>query len=122
MVHPECRPDVLKLADAVLSTEGMVTYARTSPADRFIVVTECGLSDRLFLELPDKVFYRACQLCRYMKANRLEDLIDSLEKLQFEIVIPEPVRVRAEAAVRRMLDLSAAAAKPQAPLQPALAR
>jgi quinolinate synthase len=122
MVHPECRPDVLKLADAVLSTEGMVTYARSSPADRFIVVTECGLSDRLFLELPEKVFYRACQMCRYMKANRLEDLVDSLEKLQFEVVIPEPVRVRAEAAVRRMLDLSAAPAKPAAPRQPALSR
>jgi quinolinate synthase len=118
IVHPECRPDVVDLADAVLSTEGMVKYAKESPAQHFIVVTECGLSDRLFLELPEKVFYRACQLCRYMKANRLEDLIDSLEKLQFEIVIPEPVRVRAEAAVRRMLAMSAAAPRtPAAPLR-----
>ncbi len=107
MVHPECRPDVVDLADAVLSTEGMVTYAKQSPAGSFIVVTECGLSDRLFMELPEKTFYRACQLCRFMKANRLEDLVDSLEKLQFEITMPEPVRQRAEAAVRRMLDLSA---------------
>jgi len=118
IVHPECRPDVVDLADAVLSTEGMVKYAKESDAQSFIVVTECGLSDRLFMELPEKVFYRACQLCRYMKANRLEDLIDSLEKLQFEIAIPEPVRIRAEAAVRRMLDLSSASAR--APRPPAL--
>ncbi|HEV7765719.1 MAG TPA: quinolinate synthase NadA, partial [Thermoanaerobaculia bacterium] len=47
LVHPECRPDVAKLADAVLSTSGMVRYAKERPATRFLVVTECGLSDRL---------------------------------------------------------------------------
>ncbi len=106
IVHPECRPDVLDLADAVLSTEGMVRYARESEAEAFIVVTECGLSDRLFIELPHKTFYRSCQLCRFMKANRLEDLVDSLEKLQFAVDVPEPVRSKAAAAVRRMLELT----------------
>lgn len=124
LVHPECRPDVVELADAVLSTEGMVRYARESEADKFIVVTECGLSDRLFMELPHKVFYRACQLCRFMKANRLEDLVASLERLQFKIDIPEATRVRAEAALRRMLELSTPAASPPPPSRslPALVR
>src|SRR5204863_4953835 len=47
LVHPECRPDVAKLADAVLSTSGMVRWAKERPASRFLIVTECGLSDRL---------------------------------------------------------------------------
>lgn len=109
IVHPECRPDVLALADAVLSTEGMVRYARESAADKFIVVTECGLSDRLFIELPHKTFYRSCQLCRFMKANRLEDLVASLERNQYAVDVPEPARTRAAAAVRRMLEITAAA-------------
>jgi quinolinate synthase len=119
LVHPECRPDVTALADAVLSTEGMVRYATGSAAREFIVVTECGLSDRLHIELPDKVFYRTCQLCRFMKANRLEDIVDSLDKLQFEVTVPEEVRIRAERAVRRMLDL-AAPVVPVSPAEPAM--
>ncbi len=120
LVHPECRPDVVALADAVLSTEGMVTYARKSEAARFIIVTECGLSDRLYLEMPEKTFYRACQLCRYMKANRVEDLVASLERMQFEITMPEDTRVRAERAVNRMLELGGGAPRP-APRVPVLA-
>lgn len=120
LVHPECRPDVVAQADAVLSTEGMVTYARQSPAERFIIVTECGLSDRLFLEMPTKSFYRACQLCRYMKANRLEDVVASLERMQVEITMPEDVRARAERAVNRMFELGGGAPKP-APRVPVLA-
>jgi quinolinate synthase len=112
LVHPECRPDVVAMADAVLSTEGMVRYAKAQPAKQFIVVTECGLSDRLYLEVPDKTFYRACQICRYMKANRAEDIVASLERMQFEIVLPESVRAPAEAAVRRMLELTAPARAP----------
>jgi quinolinate synthase len=46
LAHPECRTDVLRLADAVLSTSAMVRYAATSEADKFLVVTECGLSER----------------------------------------------------------------------------
>ena len=66
IAHPECRSDVLALADAVLSTSGMVDYARQSTGRDFLVVTECGLSDRLLLELPEKRFYKACKLCQYM--------------------------------------------------------
>src|SRR5437868_9416867 len=50
LVHPECRKDVADLANAVLSTSGMVRYAKENPAKRFLVVTECGLSDRLAME------------------------------------------------------------------------
>ena len=105
LAHPECRADVLKLADAVLSTSGMVRYAKESDAHEFLVVTECGLSDRLILEVPDKKFYKSCKLCHYMKMITIEGVRDSLRTLEPEITVPEDVRVRAERALLRMLEL-----------------
>ena len=107
LAHPECRADVLKLADAVLSTSGMVRYAHQSPAKEFLIVTECGLSDRLLLEVPDKRFYKSCRLCAYMKMITLDATRDALQNLAPEITIPEDVRVRAAHALERMLELSA---------------
>jgi len=105
VVHPECRSDVLALADAVLSTSGMIDYARKSDAREFLVVTECGLSDRLLLELPEKKFYKACKLCQYMKMITLEETAEALRRMQHSIVIEEAVRARAERAIRRMFEL-----------------
>ena len=104
LVHPECRPDVARLADAVLSTSGMVRYAKERPASRFLVVTECGLSDRLAMEVPDKTFVKGCKLCTFMKVTTLEDVRDSLLHLRYEIDVPEEVRVPAERALRRMFE------------------
>ncbi|MGH7841809.1 MAG: quinolinate synthase NadA [Candidatus Binataceae bacterium] len=107
LAHPECREDVLALADAVLSTSAMVRYAQESPADKFLIVTECGLSDRLLMEIPDKHFYKACKLCRYMKMITLEGTRDALEHLRYEITLSEEVRAGARRALERMLELSA---------------
>ncbi|TMB04942.1 MAG: quinolinate synthase NadA [Deltaproteobacteria bacterium] len=105
LAHPECRRDVLALADAVLSTSGMVRYARESDAREFLVVTECGLSDRLLLEVPGKKFYKSCKLCHYMKMITLEGTRDALRDLEPEIVLAEDVRVRAARALERMFEL-----------------
>jgi quinolinate synthase len=107
IVHPECRPDVLALADAVLSTSGMIRYARESDANEFLVVTECGLSDRLLLELPEKRFYKSCKLCAYMKMITLDDTRRALAEMRFPIELEESVRAGAERSLRRMLELSA---------------
>jgi quinolinate synthase len=107
LAHPECRTDVLALADAVLSTSAMVRYARESDADKFLVVTECGLSDRLLMELPDKRFFKACKLCRYMKMITLPGVVDSLQNLRFEITLSDEVRDGARRALERMLELGA---------------
>jgi quinolinate synthase len=106
LVHPECRDDVVALADAALSTSGMIDYARQSTADRFLAVTECGLSDMLQIAVPEKQFYRACKICRFMKAISLDDVEASLERRQFEITLPEGVRVNASRAIRRMFELT----------------
>ena len=107
LVHPECRPDVARLADAVLSTSGMVRYAKERPEKRFLVVTECGLSDRLAMEVPDKTFVKGCKLCTFMKVTTLEDVRDSLKFMRYEIEVPEEIRVPAERALQRMFDATA---------------
>ncbi|MEK6372264.1 MAG: quinolinate synthase NadA [Acidobacteriota bacterium] len=107
LVHPECRADVAKLADAVLSTSGMVKYAKERSASRFLVVTECGLSDRLAMEVPEKTFLKGCKLCTFMKVTSLEDVRDSLKLMRYEIEVPEDVRVPAERALQRMFEATA---------------
>jgi quinolinate synthase len=106
LVHPECRDDVLKLADAALSTSGMIDYAKQSNASEFLAVTECGLSDMLQIAVPEKHFYRACKICRFMKAITLDNVEESLAKMQFEITLDEEVRLRAGHAIQRMFDLT----------------
>ena len=107
IAHPECRKDVLVIADEVLSTSAMMRYAKESPADKFLIVTECGLSDRLLLEVPNKHFYKACKLCRYMKMITLEGTLDALRHLRYEIELPDEVRAGAKHALERMLELGA---------------
>jgi len=106
LAHPECRSDVLGLADAVLSTSGMIQYAKESSVSEFLIVTECGLSDRLLLELPEKRFYKVCQLCHYMKMITLKNTVDSLRLNRHEITLSEEVRRGAERALLRMFELS----------------
>ena len=105
VVHPECPPEVIEMADHVASTEGMVRLA--ADHDSLIVGTEIGLLDRLRREFPDKRFYplSAFAVCRNMKMTDLPRLLWSMETEQYDIEIPENVRVRAESALRRMLEV-----------------
>lgn len=112
VAHPECTYAVRILADEVCSTEKMISYCKSSPAKSFIIVTESGMLHRLRREIPGKEFiagptdHCACADCRYMKMNTLEKLHDALLNLEPEIIIPEPIRARAELPIRRMLELS----------------
>jgi len=105
MVHPECPPKVIDEADEVLSTSGMVRFAKESSAQTFLVGTEEGMLYRLKKENPGKTFYSAgtAKMCRGMKATRLEDLYQSFAKEQYGIEIPEPIMDRARTALERML-------------------
>ena len=113
VAHPECTHAVRLLADEVCSTEKMISYCRESPSQAFVIVTESGMLHRLRRELLGKHFipgptdHCACADCRYMKMNTLEKLRDALANLAPEILIPEPIRARAERPIRRMLELSA---------------
>jgi quinolinate synthase len=105
MAHPECRPDVLALADAVLSTSGMLRYAAENDAKEFIVVTEQGLLHGLRKAAPFKRFYTLDPepVCPNMKMTTLAKVRDSLVVLEPRIEVPEDVRVAALASVERMI-------------------
>jgi quinolinate synthase len=108
VAHPECRPEVLELADKVLSTSGMLRYAEEVKASEFIVGTEVGLLYPLKKANPDKNFYPASEqmLCPDMKKISLEDVARSLEYMEGEVNVPEDIRQSAFKAVQRMVALS----------------
>ncbi|MBI5905954.1 MAG: quinolinate synthase NadA [Deltaproteobacteria bacterium] len=105
VVHPECPPEVVEMADAVLSTSGMYGFCRRSPAAEFIVGTEMGILYRLRKENPGKRFHIASRalICPNMKLTTLEDVRDSLVSMSPVVTVPEDIRVRAKRALDAML-------------------
>jgi quinolinate synthase len=105
VVHPECRPDVIDLADEVLSTSGIVRYAAREDVKELIVGTEVEILHRLSKENPGKRFIPASDkaVCPDMKKITLDKILRSLETMQPEVRVPEAIRLRAKAAVERML-------------------
>lgn len=110
--HPECRDEVRAMADHICSTEKMISFCRESEASTFIIVTESGILHRLRKLVPDKQFIGvgtegcSCAECEFMKLNTLEKLRDCLRDLSPEVRLPEDLRLRAEAPLLRMLELS----------------
>jgi quinolinate synthase len=121
VVHPESLREVRDLADAVCSTEKMITYCKTSPAKRFVIVTESGIIHRMQKECPGKKFLCApvfdvmrmpsdncrCSECKYMKLNTLEKVRDCMKNLAPRIELPEEILRRARLPIERMLEISA---------------
>ncbi len=107
MAHPECRPETSALADQVLSTGGMLRFARSTDKKEIIVATEVGIIYRLRKENPDKIFIAASEqaVCPRMKLITLDKILDSLESMSPVVKVPEAVRVRAQKAVDRMLEI-----------------
>jgi quinolinate synthase len=108
VVHPECSLDVISLADEVLSTGGMIKFAKKTDARRIIVATESGLIYRLEKENPDKQFISVSEqaVCPNMKMTRLEELLLALEKNQHIIKVPENIAKLAKIPIERMLEAS----------------
>ncbi|GAB4388558.1 MAG: quinolinate synthase NadA [Thermodesulfovibrionales bacterium] len=109
MAHPECRPEVLELADHVTSTSGMLRYARASSEREFIVGTEVGLMYRLRKENPDKTFHplRRDMICPNMKKTTLKSVHRALTEMVNVIKVPEAIRVPAKRSLDRMLETTA---------------
>jgi len=107
MVHPECLPQVVALADAVLSTSQMVKFAGASDAKEFVVGTEVGLVYRLKQDNPKKEFYPASEraVCPNMKRTTQEKILWALEELKEEVRVPDNIRRRAKKAIDRMLEI-----------------
>lgn len=107
MAHPECKPEVLDIADVVTSTSGMLRFAKSSPHKEFIVGTELGLMHRIRKENPEKNFYplRGDMLCPNMKKTTLKSILRALKEMNYIIKVPENIRVPAEKALIRMHEI-----------------
>ena len=120
VVHPESIREVRDLADAICSTEKMISYCKSSPAKQFVVVTESGIIHRMQKECSGKEFICAptfdvmrmpgdncrCSECKYMKMNTLEKVRDCIKRLAPRIELPEEILNRARLPIERMLEIS----------------
>jgi quinolinate synthase len=107
LVHPECTPDVIAMANQVLSTSGICRHAKESDAEEFIIGTEIGILHRLKKENPQKKFYPASDLadCHSMKLNNLEKILWSLEDMVYPVEVPPDIARRAKKSIDRMLEI-----------------
>ncbi len=110
IIHPECgcTSTSLKMADKVLSTEGMVRYAKESPDKEMIVATETGIISRMEKENPEKKFYpaNAKAVCEFMKMITLEKVLWSLEDMKYEVTVPREIADKARLAIERMISIT----------------
>lgn len=115
IAHPESETHILKTANYIGSTAGMIEYVKTNPGDKFIVATEVGILHKMKQEVPDKILIPApsnedntcaCAECGYMKMNTLQKLYDCLLNETPEITVPADVMKKALVPIERMLELS----------------
>lgn len=103
LAHPECPPDVLKVADFVGSTARMIEFVQNRRPAKVLLVTECSMSDNVSVECPDVEFVRPCNLCPHMKRITLTKIRDSLVSLTPRVEIDPAIAGRARRAVERMV-------------------
>lgn len=107
MAHPECSEPVKELADQLLSTGQMLKFVKSSPAKEFIVATEVGIIHSLRRVRPDAGFIAAGSraVCPNMKKTTLEKVLASLVNLQYEVTVPEDIRLAAKKSLERMVEI-----------------
>jgi len=106
IVHPECKPEVIDIADHVFSTQGMVNYVSRSHSKEFIIGTEKELCYRLKKENPDKIFYSLkSALCPNMKKITLEKVLKSLESLEPTVELSKSIMEKARLPLQRMMEI-----------------
>ncbi|HEY9063112.1 MAG TPA: quinolinate synthase NadA [Pseudobacteroides sp.] len=108
LVHPECKPEIVELADFAGSTKQIIDYATESKHTKFIIGTEMGVLYKLKKQNPEKTFYLMSQglICPNMKKTSLLSVYNSLNEMKYEINVSEDIRVRAINSLDRMLELS----------------
>lgn len=107
LVHPECIPEVIDVADCVYSTEGMIKHVSKSNSEEFIIGTEKELCHRLKKENPSKKFYPLKNaICPNMKKITIEDVLKSLETLTPEVILSKDIIKKARRPLQRMMEIS----------------
>lgn len=107
LVHPECQPETVELADQVLSTTGIMNYVAGSSHNEFIIGTENEITFILRKKYPDKIFHTVTDIavCPNMKKNTPEKVLWTLQEMKNEIKVPEEIRVLAYKPIKKMLDI-----------------
>ena len=106
LVHPECRLEVIDLADKAFSTNGMVNYVKESETNEFIIGTEKDMCYRLKKENPEKSFYPVTSaICPNMKKITLEKVLNSLKTLEPKIILPDDIMKKARLSLQKMMDV-----------------
>ncbi|MCH7902722.1 quinolinate synthase NadA [archaeon] len=105
LAHLECTPDVVELADLAGGTGDMYNYIKESSAKRFMLVTECGMSDLLRARFPEKDFINPCSVCPYMKTIHLDNTLEALEQEKFEIKIESEIQEKAKISIDKMIEI-----------------
>ena len=104
LAHPECSPEVVAASDYSGSTTEMIRRVEESNAPQYLLLTECSMGDNIVAANPDKEMLRLCSIrCPHMNQIRLSDTLEALRKNQYEVHVPEEIRVRAAASVERMI-------------------
>jgi len=108
LAHYECTSSVVDAVDMVGSTSQMLNFVKNNPAEHYMLITECGITDRVQTEFPDKHIVGSCQLCPYMKKIKLEDILVTLKNPREEqiISIPDDVLQKAKKSLGKMMELS----------------
>ncbi len=107
-VHPECRPEVARLADKVFSTGSMVEEAHRTAKKDILIGTETGIIYRLKKENPEKNFHplRERAVCRNMKKITLKKVYLALKDMEKKVTVPDEIKEKAGRAIKRMIDIS----------------
>lgn len=107
VVHPECRPEVVELADYVASTSGIIQYCTESPEQEFIIGTEMGIEYILKRDNPQKTFHFLSQklVCPNMKVNNLKKVLNALETMEPQIHVDKSIADKARISLERMLEV-----------------
>jgi len=107
LAHPECSAEVVAASDFSGSTSKMIQFVKDSKAPRYLLMTECSMGDNIVAENPEKEMVRLCSVrCPHMSEITLEDTLNSLKYNQYQIEVPEDIRIRAKRSVDRMLEIS----------------
>jgi quinolinate synthase len=108
LVHPECRPEVINLADAALSTSQMLHYAKQSEDKTFLIGTEEGILHPLRKDNPEEEFHLISNesICHDMKKTTLETVMETMQARHNVVTVPEEIRIRAKQAIDRMLAIT----------------
>ena len=104
LAHPECKPEVVDASDFSGSTTEIIKYITSNNLQKYLLLTECAMGDNIQAETPNREMLRLCAVrCPYMNQIQMKDTYDALKFNQYEITIPEDIRLRAYKSVERML-------------------